>query len=89
MSIFQGFVKPSRTDRRFFRSRLRELMEQGVIEKVHVPHADRKKYPDRKVPCIRLITGDADAQTQGEVVPIADDDFEGSTPTFILLCFSL
>lgn len=64
-------------------------MEQGVIEKVHVPHADRKKYPDRKVPCIRLITGDADAQTQGEVVPIADDDFEGSTPTFILLCFSL
>ncbi|EIW64510.1 uncharacterized protein TRAVEDRAFT_139409 [Trametes versicolor FP-101664 SS1] len=72
-----GFVKPSRTDRRFFRSRLRELMEQGVIEKVHVPHADRKKHPDRKVPCIRLINEDAEAQTQGEVVPIADDDFEG------------
>ncbi|KAH9853100.1 hypothetical protein C2E23DRAFT_885087 [Lenzites betulinus] len=71
-----GFVNPSRTDRRFFRSRLRELMEQGIIEKVHVPHADRKKFPDRKVPCIRLITEETSAEPRGEVVPIADDDFE-------------
>ncbi|KAI0374486.1 hypothetical protein BV20DRAFT_961659 [Pilatotrama ljubarskyi] len=69
-----GFVNPTRTDRRFFRTRLRELMEQGVIEKVQVPHADRKRYPDRRVQCIRLITEDERSQSQGEVV--ADDDFE-------------
>ncbi|KAI0359061.1 hypothetical protein OH77DRAFT_1396288 [Trametes cingulata] len=69
-----GFVNPTRTDRRFFRTRLRELMEQGVIEKVQVPHADRKRFPDRKVQCIRLITEDARSQSQGEVV--VDDDFE-------------
>ncbi len=60
-------------------------MEQGVIEKVHVPHADRKKHPDRKVPCIRLIN--EDAGTQGEVVPIADADFEGLSPIFSPPCF--
>ncbi|OBZ79914.1 hypothetical protein A0H81_00461 [Grifola frondosa] len=54
-----GFANPTRTDRRFFRTRLRELMEQGVIEKVQVPHADRKRFPERKVPCIRLLTEDA------------------------------
>ncbi|KAI0823034.1 hypothetical protein BC628DRAFT_1365542 [Trametes gibbosa] len=71
-----GFVNPSRTDRRFFRSRLRELMEHGVIEKVQVPHADRKKFPDRKVPCIRLITEEHYTQSQEGITPIADDDFE-------------
>ncbi|KAI0651544.1 hypothetical protein C8Q79DRAFT_933943 [Trametes meyenii] len=69
-----GFVNPTRTDRRFFRSRLRELMEHGVIEKVQVPHADRKRFPDRKVQCIRLVTGDVEPQSHGEVV--VDDDFE-------------
>ncbi|KAI0670210.1 hypothetical protein C8Q78DRAFT_1039662 [Trametes maxima] len=69
-----GFINPTRTDRRFFRSRLRELMEHGVIEKVQVPHGDRKRFPDRKVQCIRLVTEDAEPQSHGEVV--VDDDFE-------------
>ncbi|CDO70216.1 hypothetical protein BN946_scf184942.g16 [Trametes cinnabarina] len=33
ISLRQGFVNPTRTDRRFFLTRLRELMEQGFIEK--------------------------------------------------------
>ncbi|KAI0768599.1 hypothetical protein BD413DRAFT_563329 [Trametes elegans] len=71
-----GFANPTRTDRRFFRTRLRELMEQGVIEKVQVPHADRQRFPGRKVPCIRLISEDENSQVQGEVVPIDDEDLE-------------
>ncbi|KAI0757275.1 hypothetical protein C8Q80DRAFT_1132805 [Daedaleopsis nitida] len=72
-----GFVNPNRTDRRFYRSRLRELMDEGLIEKVLVPHADRKNFPDRKVPCIRLITNDPDAQVKGEeVAPIEVDEVE-------------
>ncbi|KAI9068032.1 hypothetical protein FKP32DRAFT_1588061 [Trametes sanguinea] len=71
-----GFVNPTRTDRRFFLSRLRELMEQRFIEKVQVPHADRQRYPDRRVQCIRLVTEDTGSQSQGEVAPAADVDFE-------------
>ena len=66
-------MNPPRTDRRFFRSRLRELMDQGFIEKVHVPHADQRRFPDKKVPCIRLITD----EVEGEDVPMDDDDIEG------------
>ncbi|KAJ8462329.1 hypothetical protein ONZ51_g10973 [Trametes cubensis] len=69
-----GFENPTRTDRRFFRTRLKELMEQGIIEKVQVPHADRKRFPDRRVQCIRLIT--EDSQSQVDVEPVADVDFE-------------
>ena len=50
-------------------------MEQGIIEKVQVPHADRKRFPDRRVQCIRLIT--EDSQSQVDVEPVADVDFEG------------
>ena len=72
----QGFVNPTRTDRRFFRTRLRELMEQGFIEKVQVPHADRRRHADKKVPCIRLITDDESGQVPGEVVSVEDDDVD-------------
>ncbi|OSD05907.1 hypothetical protein PYCCODRAFT_1383895 [Trametes coccinea BRFM310] len=71
-----GFVNPTRTDRRFFLSRLRELMEQGFIEKVQVPHADRQRYPDRRVQCIRLVTEEAGSQPQGDIGAVADVDFE-------------
>ncbi|RDX56211.1 hypothetical protein OH76DRAFT_605431 [Lentinus brumalis] len=71
-----GFVNPTRTDRRFFRSRVRELMDQGFIEKVYVPHRDRRRFPDKKIPCIRLITDDAGSEVQGEVVPAEEDDLE-------------
>lgn len=52
-------------------------MDQGFIDKVNVPHADRKRFPDRKVPCIRLLEEDAALQAQEEVVPMEDDDIEG------------
>ena len=69
-------MNPTRTERRFFRSRLRELMDEGFIEKVNVPHADRKRFPDKKVPCIRFLKNDATSQAQEEVVP-EDTDIEG------------
>ncbi|RPD63262.1 hypothetical protein L227DRAFT_544094 [Lentinus tigrinus ALCF2SS1-6] len=71
-----GFVNPTRTDRRFFRTRLRELMAQGFIEKVYVPHRDQRRFPDKKIPCIRLITDDTGSSVQGEVVPAGEDDLE-------------
>lgn len=51
----QGFVHPTKTDRRFFRTRLRELIQQGVIERVLVPSS---KAWDRTIKCIRLVTSD-------------------------------
>ncbi|TBU34929.1 hypothetical protein BD311DRAFT_828299 [Dichomitus squalens] len=71
-----GFVNPTRTERRFFRTRIRELVDEGFIEKVHVPHADRRRFPDKKVPCIRLVTDDAASQARGETVPVEDDELE-------------
>ncbi|KAI0724234.1 hypothetical protein C8T65DRAFT_704140 [Cerioporus squamosus] len=71
-----GFVNPTRTDRRFFRTRLRELMDQGFIEKVYVPHRDQKRFPHKKIPCIRLIADDAGFEVQGEVVPAEEDEIE-------------
>lgn len=78
--MFQGFVNPTRTDRRFFRTRLRELMEQGFIEKVHVPHANRKRHPDKKIPCIRLITDEEATPVPEEVEPVEDGDIQGVYP---------
>ncbi len=56
-------------------------MDQGFIEKVYVPHRDRRRFPDKKIPCIRLITDDAGSEVQGEVVPAEEDDLEGSVTT--------
>ncbi|KAI0762701.1 hypothetical protein C8Q74DRAFT_1371700 [Fomes fomentarius] len=71
-----GFVNPTRTDRRFFRTRLRELMEHGFIEKVHVPHANIKRHPDKKIPCIRLITDEEATPVPGEVDLVEDGDIQ-------------
>ncbi|KAG2370198.1 hypothetical protein BDR07DRAFT_1386752 [Suillus spraguei] len=50
-----GFSNPTKTDRRFFQTRLRELIAQGVIERVLVPSS---KVKDRLVKCIRLVAPD-------------------------------
>ncbi|KAG2123565.1 hypothetical protein DEU56DRAFT_45236 [Suillus clintonianus] len=50
-----GFTNPTKTDRRFFQTRLRELITQGVIERVLVPSS---KVKDRLVKCIRLVAPD-------------------------------
>lgn len=51
-----GFNNPTKTDRRFFRTRLRELIQQGVIERVLVPP---RKPTGRMVKCIRLVQPDS------------------------------
>ncbi|KAM5532192.1 hypothetical protein V8D89_014148 [Ganoderma adspersum] len=56
----------------------------SFIDKVNVPHADRKRFPDRKVPCIRLLMEDAASQAQEEVVPTEDDEVEGMLSTELL-----
>ncbi|KAJ3552818.1 hypothetical protein NM688_g3955 [Phlebia brevispora] len=48
-----GYPNPSKSDRRFFQSLLRELVAQRVIEKVQVPRPNGKP-----VACIRLFTPD-------------------------------
>jgi hypothetical protein len=59
---FQGFLNPSKTDRRFFQSRLRELIENRVVERVMVPSAIRSG--PASVPCIRLISNNDDGASQ-------------------------
>ncbi|KAI6046107.1 hypothetical protein EDC04DRAFT_1872913 [Pisolithus marmoratus] len=51
-----GFNNPTKTDRRFFRTRLRELIQQGVIERVSVPP---RRPAGRMVKCIRLVEPDS------------------------------
>lgn len=48
-------MHPTKTDRRFFQTRLRELIQQGIIERVLVPSS---KTRDRTIKCIRLVTSD-------------------------------
>ncbi|KAF8506874.1 hypothetical protein F5888DRAFT_45373 [Russula emetica] len=57
-----GFLNPTKTDRRFFQSRLRELIENRVVERVMVPSAIRSG--PASVPCIRLISNNDDAANQ-------------------------
>lgn len=59
---FQGFFNPTKTDRRFFQSRLRELIENRVVERVMVPSAIRSG--PASVPCIRLISNNDDVANQ-------------------------
>ncbi|KAF8898469.1 hypothetical protein BD779DRAFT_11912 [Infundibulicybe gibba] len=49
-----GFSNPTKTDRRFFQTRIRELIQQGIIEKVVVP-SNRTKSPNASVACFRLV----------------------------------
>ncbi|KAG2057154.1 hypothetical protein BDR06DRAFT_952287 [Suillus hirtellus] len=60
-----GFMDPTKTDRRFFETRLRELIAQGVIERVLVPSF---KVKDRHVKCIRLVTPDSQLSEGGVIL---------------------
>ncbi|KAJ7139701.1 hypothetical protein C8R44DRAFT_694295 [Mycena epipterygia] len=59
MLIALGFAHPTKTDRRFFASRTRELVEQRVIENVFVP-SKRKGAANGGVKCFRLVSADPD-----------------------------
>ena len=74
LNTLQGFVNPAKSDRRFFRTRIRELVDQGFIERVQVAHADRKRFPDKKVLCIRLLDGAAGSQVDGEAMDEDGDE---------------
>ncbi|KAG0697275.1 hypothetical protein DFH29DRAFT_947152 [Suillus ampliporus] len=65
LMITIGFTNPTKTDRRFFQTRLRELIAQGVIERVLVPSS---KVKDRLVKCIRLVTPDNQLPEGGVVL---------------------
>lgn len=72
--ITLGFANPTKTDRRFFQSRIRELIQQGVIEKVIVP-SNRKGSHGSSVKCFRLVSDDAgDAQNNDDAVIVQADD---------------
>ncbi|KAK0198496.1 hypothetical protein F5146DRAFT_1158718 [Armillaria mellea] len=67
-----GFKHPTKTDRRFFQSRIREMIQEGIIEKVVVPN--RRKNSASSVTCFRLVE-EVQSRAQGPVaVPDADDD---------------
>ncbi|EIW86464.1 hypothetical protein CONPUDRAFT_86434 [Coniophora puteana RWD-64-598 SS2] len=51
-----GFANPTKTDRRFFQTRLRELITQGIVERVLIPNS---KLQNRMVKCIRLLDANA------------------------------
>ena len=73
----QGFANPTKTDRRFFQSRIRELLQQGVIEKVVVP-SRRRKLGSAYVKCLRLVTDDnrQGDQEDGEAILSSETDDE-------------
>ncbi|KAL4080394.1 hypothetical protein V8B97DRAFT_1863880 [Scleroderma yunnanense] len=73
-----GFKNPTKTDRRFFRTRLRELIQQGIIERVLVPHT---KSRDRMIKCIRLVEPDGQLP-EGSIVGGQDVDEEEKDAVF-------
>ncbi|KAJ7169467.1 hypothetical protein C8R46DRAFT_1088869 [Mycena filopes] len=77
MLIALGFARPTKTDRRFFASRTRELVEQRVIEPVFVPVKGRKGITTSGVRCFRLVAPDSDPgtapATEGIIVQPDDD----------------
>ncbi|KAJ2930499.1 hypothetical protein H1R20_g6596, partial [Candolleomyces eurysporus] len=68
-----GFSNPTKTDRRFFQSRIRELIQQGVIEKVIVP-SNRKKSTGSSVKCFRLVNENAEQKDDEEGILVQADD---------------
>ncbi|KIM47907.1 hypothetical protein M413DRAFT_439604 [Hebeloma cylindrosporum] len=75
MLITLGFSNPNKTDRRFFQSRIREMIQQRLIEKVVVP-SNKKKSPNTSVKCFRLVSKSGDAFTPLDTESISCDQEE-------------
>ncbi|KAF8973687.1 hypothetical protein BDZ97DRAFT_1900484 [Flammula alnicola] len=76
MLITIGFSNPTKTDRRFFQSRIREMIQQRLIEKVIVP-SNRKKSPNTSVKCFRLVKQDPSTPADsGVAASDIDDDLD-------------
>jgi hypothetical protein len=72
MAFYQGFSNPSKTDRRFFKTRTNEMVQRGVIEKVIVPNK-QKKSATSSVKCFRLIENDSnDTMNEGLSEDVAE-----------------
>ncbi|KAJ6519412.1 hypothetical protein C8R45DRAFT_1066116 [Mycena sanguinolenta] len=71
MLIAIGFANPTKTDRRFFASHTRELLEQRVIESVFVPGKVKRSPNAAGVKCFRLVSADSGPAPQ---VVQPDDD---------------
>ncbi|KAJ6501642.1 hypothetical protein C8R47DRAFT_1108154 [Mycena vitilis] len=74
MLIALGFAHPTKTDRRFFASRTRELVEQRVIENVFVPSKRRNDSKGTGVKCFRLVSTDPAATSAQDAVVIQPDE---------------
>jgi len=59
----KGFKNPTKTERRFFSTRLNELINLGVIEKVTLTNSSTGKTSTQ---CIRLVKTDAGESTEAE-----------------------
>jgi hypothetical protein len=57
----KGFENPTKTERRFFSSRLNELINLGVIEKVTLTNSSTGKT---SVQCIRLVKTDIEESVE-------------------------
>jgi hypothetical protein len=68
-SFSQGFANPAKADRRAFQGRLRELLQQGIIEKVNVPRSG-KHTGNRTVNCLRLVTSEAQNGSEDNDYPV-------------------
>ena len=66
-SVSQGFLNPTKTDRRFFQSRLRELVENRIVERVMVPSTIRSG--PASVPCIRLVSDNTNVPNETNELP--------------------
>ena len=64
----KGFEKPTKTERRFFSTRLNELINLGVIEKVTLTNSTTGKTSTQ---CIRLVKTDVaeGAEAEEEATP--------------------
>ncbi|KDQ54862.1 hypothetical protein JAAARDRAFT_352005 [Jaapia argillacea MUCL 33604] len=58
MLIKIGFAHPTKTDRRFFQTRINDLISQGLIEKLYVPQRTKDQKKKSWIQCLRLITPD-------------------------------
>ncbi|TRM66006.1 hypothetical protein BD626DRAFT_613048 [Schizophyllum amplum] len=68
-----GFAHPTKTDRRFFQSRIREMEAEGLIDRVTAPSSNKKSAGTVK--CLRLLQdGKPETNAEGVVVQTGDDD---------------
>ncbi|KAF4572584.1 hypothetical protein EYR36_007092 [Pleurotus pulmonarius] len=70
-----GFAHPTKTDRRFFNTRIRELIQLGLIEAILVPSL-RKGSEGKMIKCFRLVTPGSTPTPSGAVAASIDDDEE-------------